>query len=518
MRRTRGVYVAIGAFLIFLWLSTALSWDYDLGFRLKTGELILTQGFPRTDPYSYTMPGFPYVEHAWGVGVIWASLYQWSGTYGIALFQTMLFALTITVTLTRVHKTTVKHRSSNFQKLLSQTFNLSNLQIFIFHPATILAVAVILPFYGIRAHVAGWLAFALLFWIIFDRIRWRTRCWILPVLFFLWANMHGSFLAGLLILILAMGIRTIEKRKIDLSDTSIVVLSTAVTLLNPYGMEIWREVMMTMLDAQLSSRINEWQPAYTHADLAFPAYLIMALVFISKYRNRFTSEEKVISGFSLTAAFWSSRNIPIFTIVSLPLLIRSITYFSKDIAGIRSAPERFRRSWRTVQIGTIFILAIAIGINISHVIRFHRGSVYPQKAVEFIQHNRQNGNIFAPMHWGGYLIFYYPEKKVFVDGRMVSWRWREHPPQELGSAFDDYVNIVSGRVDYNPYFSQYRIETVIWNNPERPDTYRFIERTFPLLEFSFGMPMYGKGFIEQLEKDGWIRIYENETTVIYKKV
>src|SRR3989344_1597948 len=121
MRRTRGVYVAIGAFLIFLWLSTALSWDYDLGFRLKTGELILTQGFPRTDPYSYTMPGFPYVEHAWGVGVIWASLYQWSGTYGIALFQTMLFALTITVTLTRVHKTTVKHRSSNFQKLLSQT-------------------------------------------------------------------------------------------------------------------------------------------------------------------------------------------------------------------------------------------------------------------------------------------------------------------------------------------------------------------------------------------------------------
>ncbi|MCH7641363.1 hypothetical protein IID22_04155 [Patescibacteria group bacterium] len=36
------------------WAKGAISLDPDFGFRLKTGELILAEGIPKTDPYSYT--------------------------------------------------------------------------------------------------------------------------------------------------------------------------------------------------------------------------------------------------------------------------------------------------------------------------------------------------------------------------------------------------------------------------------------------------------------------------------
>ncbi|HJU04774.1 MAG TPA: hypothetical protein VJ692_06430, partial [Nitrospiraceae bacterium] len=40
--------------------------DPDFGWHLRTGlDLIATGRLPKTDPYSHTMPDWPWVEHAW---------------------------------------------------------------------------------------------------------------------------------------------------------------------------------------------------------------------------------------------------------------------------------------------------------------------------------------------------------------------------------------------------------------------------------------------------------------------
>ena len=40
--------------------------DPDLGWHLRTGELILASGkIPTADPYSFTVAGAPWVEHEW---------------------------------------------------------------------------------------------------------------------------------------------------------------------------------------------------------------------------------------------------------------------------------------------------------------------------------------------------------------------------------------------------------------------------------------------------------------------
>lgn len=520
MSKTRAVYIATICTIFVLFLSTALSWDYDLGFRLRTGELILLRlqslqltnlqtykftNFP--DPYSYTMPSFPYVEHSWGTGIIWAFLYRASGTYGIALFQIILFVLTIAVTRVRI-QTFKPFPQSGI------TLRVTNLQTFIAHPAMLLGIAALLPFFGMRSYVSGWLWFTSML-LIFEREKnWHRWRFFLPLLFFLWANTHGSFLMGLAIAGFLIAVCTVLRRRIDAIDVSLVAASTAATLMNPYGMELWREVMMTMLDASLRSAILEWQPVYARVDLAFPAFLVMALVFIGRYHKKFAIEEKALASVMLIAAIVSIRNVPFFILTALPFLFRGIEYFADEARHLRGARDRLQRSLKVVQIAGAVLIAFVVVINASHAYRIKSGEIYPAGTLAFLKQQSPEGELFAPMHWGGYLIFYYPEKKVFVDGRMVSWRWRQHPENERNSAFDAYLAIASGIQDYRPYFEQYNITTVLWENPEPSRLYRTVKEAVPILEFALGTPAYGEGFIMRLEKDGWEKIYEDETAIV----
>src|SRR5215472_16683745 len=50
----------------------------DFGWHLRTGLDVLHKGLPlpSSDPYSHTMPDWPWVEHAWQTDVLIAGLYS----------------------------------------------------------------------------------------------------------------------------------------------------------------------------------------------------------------------------------------------------------------------------------------------------------------------------------------------------------------------------------------------------------------------------------------------------------
>src|SRR3989337_506611 len=39
--------------------------DPDFGWHVTMGRLISENGIPKTDPFSYTMTSFPFVDHEW---------------------------------------------------------------------------------------------------------------------------------------------------------------------------------------------------------------------------------------------------------------------------------------------------------------------------------------------------------------------------------------------------------------------------------------------------------------------
>src|SRR6185436_6603799 len=60
----------------------------DFGWHLRTGLDVLHTGLPlpSSDPYSHTMPDWPWVEHAWLTDVLIADLYSAFGALAVIVF------------------------------------------------------------------------------------------------------------------------------------------------------------------------------------------------------------------------------------------------------------------------------------------------------------------------------------------------------------------------------------------------------------------------------------------------
>ena len=69
--RTSWYYILIFC-LVGIFFGFKLVWflDPDFGWHLRVGELIAKQGIPRTDPFSFTMPSYLFVDHEWLTNVI----------------------------------------------------------------------------------------------------------------------------------------------------------------------------------------------------------------------------------------------------------------------------------------------------------------------------------------------------------------------------------------------------------------------------------------------------------------
>src|SRR5258708_37445215 len=64
--------------------------DPDFGWHLRLGQLLLEKGIPATDPFSYTMPSFPFVDHEWLSNILISLVYKFSTQWGLAIIYAAL--------------------------------------------------------------------------------------------------------------------------------------------------------------------------------------------------------------------------------------------------------------------------------------------------------------------------------------------------------------------------------------------------------------------------------------------
>lgn len=492
------------AFFGLLWLKGLIFLDPDFGYRLRTGGLILSQGFPRTDPYSYTMPSFAYVEHAWLTGVSWALLYPIIGQIGLAAIWAALTLLALTISLYRT-------KPPLFSPLLDK--NLS----FFSSPVFLLALAVILPFAGVRAQVVTWLMLAILLRIVLSaRVfsRWRL---ILPAFFWLWANLHGGFASGLAAFFLVIVLRAWRKKRLDKTDIFILVSSVAATLINPYGFGTWREVWASISDSALRWNIAEWMPGIFMVDLALPALVAFSFLLIWRQKSRFAWEELGLYFVFLAQGLGSRRHLPLWVIVALPMTRQAIGYFYQEIVSLTEGKARFKKAYRFVWFGSLAILLMQSVVSLQDAWFLSESQFYPQKATVYLKGNMPAGEIFSQYGWGGYLIWKLPEKKVFIDGRMPSWRWQEYPPGETGSAFGDYLGLLRGEVVYEEVFEKYAVNTVLWPVPAGPSLYDRLEEKVADFLARLGKEKKEFNLLAALEAGDWQKVYQDSVALIYQR-
>ena len=484
-------FVGLITFLFFFFKGIIFL-DPDFGWHLKMGEIITSFGIPKADPFSYTMSTFPFIDHEWlsnvFIHIFHSSIGIWSLSFVFAIFT---FGA-IYLSLKRDPRNLV------FWEL-----------------PVVLSIGILYAYFGVRPQVESWLLWAIFLAITLNEKRWKKWNFFLPILFLIWVNLHGSFAVGLVTLFIIGALRFWAKRKLEKDYLKIFIASLLVTFINPYGPRIWHEVWLQVSDSSLRLSILEWQPAFFSFNLPFVIYSTLSASLIWRQRDKFKLEELGLYLFFLILGISSVRHVPLWIILSLPLTIKAIRLTFESTKKIQYAQERFNKVYGIGLYGAQVILAIQFFLVLGGAFSFSESRFYPKEALSYIKENLPKGEIFSEYGWGGYLDWKLPEKKVFIDGRMPSWRWKGSPENESGYAMKDYKNILSGKVNYSQEFEKYNIDTLLWPRHEYKGFFDTISEklTNVLFKEKKGFDLVGK-----LEADRWKKVYEDKVAVIYKKL
>jgi hypothetical protein len=455
-------YTTVTIMTIVAWAIIQQKIDSDLWWRMRHGQDILVHGFSIKDTYDYTMSNFPFVSHAWLFDMLSSFFYRFGGYTSLSILITAL----VSAAFARV---TFSYR----EKWAGSIYVLA------------LWAGGIASF-GVRAQVFAWpLIFAALWLCCTPRTTWEKYRWAFPLLAVLWANVHGSFP----LLFLFVGLRCladwITERRLDWHDVVIIACSIPLTLLNPYGIGLWREVWLTNSDPTLRISINEWHPLWQagHIIIMFTAVTALAATAMVIYKKQWQLMLLILaaSGLALT----SIRNIPVLVFTACVCTFPLIT----------AEPFPKKTAQRTLAFSAVALFIALLVAQIKPLLT-QDPTLYPVDAVTVMQHRYPTAKVLNAYDWGGYLIWNRPEGKVFIDGRMPSWRWTTStPPTDLAWAHDDWIKMSEGnREVFEQDVARFSIDTVLWKTPwGTPD---------PLLNL--------------LKAEGWMPVYADETAVLYR--
>lgn len=454
--------------------------DPDFGWHVRLGEIIEKSGFPKTDPFSYTMPSYIFVDHEWLTNVVLAKLYQFVGTKGLAF----IFAILATLAL-----------------FIQVPFPIKK---WFFVPFVLVATA-LFPFVGIRPQLITWFFFSILLFMIFNQKAWRYRHF-LPFLFMIWANLHGGFGIGFAALLIVTATRIFEHRRILYKDIVLLFLCAASTLINPYGIRLWWELWMQITDTSLRWNISEWKPAFLVITFTLWVFAAFSIALVLRYKTKFSRSQIVLYIVLLIAGISSVRHMPFWLLLAFPMTIKAMIWFAEEARHYNGGLDRLNKIYKIFAIITVFIVGLEIVINLNGVNSLQEETFYPKQAVEILKDQKSCGQIFSTYSWGGYLIWKLPEKKVFIDGRMASWRRESSSHPESNYAFLEYENLLKGKISIRDTIVKYNIDTFLLPVEKKRNIPFFPEKD----------EGYGK-FIKQLKLNGMIEIYKDNVSVIYGK-
>lgn len=488
MHRDKVLNLFLYALLFTLLFYKALTvLDPDFGWHIKIGELIDSGNFPRTDPFSYTMPSFPYFDHEWLTNFLMYKVYAFVGMPGIAAVFSLLCLICIWIV-----STLTKTKSSRL------------LLVF-------LLVGSLYPYFGARPQVISWIFIALYTKILVFTTK-QPYLLLIPFLQLVWTNTHGSFPLGLIFLLLFLVSKYFVTKKVNRQNMLVLFLSTLATFLNPHGIAVWQEIYMTISDPNLSSNIGEWSSSAFSATPVhtFVLVLVLVLFYISWQKVKRATFVPFLA-FFLFLGIKNSRNIPIWSIVALPILGYLLLLFQRKLKTV-SMQNRYTKVFTFLLIFSGVFSMLHIIIDLRNTQKFQEVNFYPKAAVEFLQTQNIQGQLFSSYNWGGYLVWKYPEKKVFVDGRMPSWRRDSAPANESFNAFKDHNAITTKQDEHKNHFPKYDVTHVLWPSKTTSSNSLLVEKIMMLLKIKES----NFDFIKNLESEGWKKVYGDEVAVVYQ--
>ena len=427
--------------------------DPDIWWHLHNADyLVHHHSLPSSDMFSFTIPGYPWMNHEWLAELPYYFAWRAMGLQGIESMTLAILSFIFLGVLYLAYKA-----SGNFKAAVLAT----SYSVFLGRVSV-----------GPRTILFGYACLVILL-IVLQRLRQRGTAplWLIPPLFCLWINTHGSWFIGMLIFsaILGAGMVRMKWGMIDgepwtMRQRKNLLMawagSVAALFINPFGAKL----VFYPLDLAFRQKLNiehveEWVSVNFHdARGKFVVVLLIILIVSSLLKpRRWALSELAVTLFALYSGLTYVRFLFLLGIVIAPVLAKALDFVPP-----------YRRELDTPIVNTFAILLMIAGVAHywSHEKQLQQSvdDQYPVKAVAYLQSHGDNGPTVNYYLWGGYLNWIDPKLKVFVDGRADIF--------EYSGIFKDYLSLLMIE-DPDAILDKYKAQYVLFP-PHDPLTH-FLE-------------------------------------------
>lgn len=424
-----GPLLFLGYWLLFMIAGRSrLFQDPGTFWHTRIGDLILAQGFFRSDPFTYTHAGQFWIPHQWLGEIAMACAHRLGGLDSFLLFTaTLLAGLFTWLTL----------------RLLRTGLHIS---------LCVLFIAIVISATATHCHVRPILfttvAMAITAALLTDydegRASIRSLLWLVP-LTLVWANIHGGLLGGLA----SMGLvgvgwvvwkllgwpSPIQSWRVLGHLIGIAAISAAMMFVTPYGAEIPRTWLRIMSGSKIAEYIEEHQPL-NPAEPGTWGALLLAGIYIVILAGTVPSRPRVVW---LLPLFWFAqmllrvRHAPIFAMTAC-IAITSIWPQTRWAQSLRNRPDLYDPTRRVPMSRTAWLLPLCVIATCLHlqIKGIHAPLLgtgwarpdprhWPVELLDVIRSHEpgpdDQANTFTELHLGGFLSFHAPGYKTFIDDR-----------------------------------------------------------------------------------------------------
>ncbi len=390
--------------------------DADSYWHIVVGRWMVDHGaFPTSDTFSFTFAGAPWIAKEWLSQVLYAGADALAGWPGMVVLAAASVALAFAL-LTRF----LEHDLRPLYAILFAAIA------FLLAAPHVTARPHALAFPVMVAFVAGLVRAA-------DDKR-RPSLWLLPLMV-LWANLHGGFTFGIM-MVGALGLDAIvsappETRLRTAAQWVGFGLAALVAgCLTPYG---WQSMLMTVRILGLGpalSIIGEWRPAdFSHFG-GLEAVLLLGLGFVL-WRGVTLPPVRIVILLGLVhMALSAERNAEVFGLIAPLVLARPL---ASQIATMRAEP-RGAGAPRLLAgaVAALLVVLVPASFALSAAFQFAPNPrITPAAAVAALK-KAAPGPVLNQYDFGGYLV--YEGVPTFIDGRTELYG---------GAFFDRYYKAVT---------------------------------------------------------------------------
>jgi len=441
----------------------------DLAYHLRAGEQILAGGgIPRVDTFTFTAAGRDWVDQQWGAQVVLAAVYRLGGWTGLVVLRAALVGLLFGLLFLACRLRGADVRSAAWLSLA--------------------AFIVAAPALALRPQLIGMVLLAATLVLIAARRTYPRLFYLVPVIVALWANIHGSFFLGPVVLGLAW-LEDVRDKAPSAPRTLLVAFAAAlVTLLNPFGPTVWTYAVGLSTNPEITARITEWQPTTlrTIPGVVFFASAFAVAVLLGR-RGRPTGWPTlawlavffVIGAYAIRGVAWWPLGAA-FAIAGLVIIDREST-------PERPTPPIGRR------INTAIVAALVIvGVVLLPIWRpTDPGLGAPQGVLTDAPSGitaalrvtaRPGDRLFNPQPWGSWLEFALPELPVAIDSRIELFPV---------ATWSDFETVASGRDGWQSIVERWGVTLML-------------------------VPK-GDALADELKTEGWQRIYDGADGLLYAR-